>query len=238
MLKIVVCDDEFSVFEKLREYVLNYSVIRNIDIDHKIMHYSNSAELLNAEHDYNILFLDIMLGAGPDGIEVGRQLRTMGNTAKFIIITSREDLSLKGYKATVFRYLVKPVNQEDIFEALDDAIREMEHDNDIVEVKFGKGKRLERVKDILYIEDYNRTRYLVTKTEKYKISTTSEVLLERLSSFRYFFRARTSHLINLEHVTAIDKDELTMSNGEKIMLPRERRKEFSTKLSEFLKFKG
>ena len=238
MLKIVVCDDERSVFEQLKEYILRYSIARNIDIDHRILHCANAAELLNAEHDYNILFLDIMLGSELNGIEVGKQLREMGNTAMFIMVTSRGDLALEGYEATIFRYLVKPVSQDKIYKALDDAIKAMEYDRNIVEVKFGKTRRLERVKDILYLEDCNRARYLVTKSEKYQISATSDVLLEQLSSLHHFFRARASYLINLAHVTEIVKDEITMSNGDKIILPKERRKEFSSRLFAFLKFKG
>ena len=58
MLKIVICDDERSVFEQLKGHVLRYSIEKNIDIDHRILHYANASELLNAEHDYNILFLE------------------------------------------------------------------------------------------------------------------------------------------------------------------------------------
>ena len=238
MLKIVICDDERSVFEQLKEHILRYSMVHNIDISQKVLYYASAAELLDAKDDYNILFLDIMLGEGLNGIEVGKKLREMGNTAMFIMVTSREDLALKGYEATVFRYLVKPVSQDEIYRVLDDAVKAMEYDRNIVEVKFGKTRRLERVKDILYVEDYNRSRYIVTKSEKYQISATSDVLMEQLSSLHHFFRARTSYLINLAHVTEIVRDKITMSNGDKIILPKERRKEFSSKLFDFLKFKG
>lgn len=238
LLKIVICDDERSVFEQLKDYILRYSMVYNIDISQEVLYYANAAELLNAEHNYNILFLDIMLGKGLNGIEVGKQLREMGNTAMFIMVTSREDLALKGYEATVFRYLVKPVSQDEIYIVLDDAVKAMEYDRNIVEVKFGKTRRLERVKDILYLEDYKRARYLITKSEKYQISATSNVLLEQLSSLHHFFRARASHLINLAHVTEIVKEKVVMSNGDKIILPKERRKEFSSRLFDFLKFKG
>ena len=237
MLKIVVCDDEHSVFEQLKEHILRYSVERNIDIDHRILHYASAAELLNAKHDYNILFLDIMLGDGLNGIEVGKQLREMGNTAMFVMVTSREDLALKGYEATVFRYLVKPVNQNDIFETLDAAIKAMEYDKDIVEIKFGQERRYINVKNILYVESYDRKRYLVTNTDKYTISAKSEALINQLSSLSYFFSPRKSHLVNLAHIIAISSTELTMRNGEKIIFARGKHKEFLIEFSDFFKLR-
>ena len=178
-----------------------------------------------------------MLGDGLNGIEVGKQLREMGNTAMFIMVTSRGDLALKGYQATVFRYLVKPVKKDEIYQALDDAIKAMEYDKDIVEIKFGQERRYVNVKSILYVESYDRKRHLVTNTDRYTISVKSDTLINQLLSRSYFFSPRKSHLVNLAHIIGISPTELTMRNGEKITFSRRKHKEFLIEFCDFFKLK-
>ena len=57
----------------------------------------------------------------------------------------------------------------------------------------------------------------------------------QLLGFNCFFRARTSHLINLEHVVGVVKNEIEMQNGEKIPLARGKREDCLSRLSDWAK---
>lgn len=236
MLRFAICEDEINVFTELKEYIERYCVSKNFDC--KVFYYADADELLSAKQNYDILFLDIMLGNGIDGIEAGKQLREMENTAYFIMVTSREDLALKGYAANVFRYLVKPVSQNEIDKTLDDLIKTMEHDKNTIKVTFGRKSIYVKVRDILYVESHARSRYIVTISGKSQTTIKSDALIEQLSNFSCFFSPRKSHLVNMEHVRSMSAAGIVMRNGEAIKFARGKHQDFMVKFSEFLKAKG
>ena len=232
MLKIVVCDDERSVFEQMEKYVMHYSMAKNIE--YKISHYATAKDLLNAGHDYNILFLDIMLDNGSDGIAVGKQLRIDGNTALFVLVTSRADRAIDGYEANVFRYLVKPISREQFYSAMDSLIEELEYNQKRVAIKFKYETSYIHAKDIIYVESYSRKRHVVTRTGRYETTADWEEILEQLSGYPYFFAPKRSYLINLMHVTNQSPAKVVMSNGERIAFDNGKHEQFLVAFSNLL----
>ena len=232
MLKIVVCDDERSVFEQMEKYVMHYCMTKNIE--YKISYYATAKDLLKAEHDYNILFLDIMLDSGSDGIAVGKQLRIAGNTALFVLVTSRADRAIDGYEANVFRYLVKPVSGEKFYGAMDSLIEELEYNQKRVAIKFKYETSYVHVKDIVYVESYSRKRHVVSKSGRYETTASWEEILEQLSSYPYFFSPKRSYLINLMHVTNQSPARVVMSNGERILFDKGKYEQFLIAFSKLL----
>ena len=103
MLKVVVCDDDFMIYEQIKEHINHYCIHNNREFE--IKYCPTARKLLDTPQVYNLLFLDIMLDSGNDGIEIGKQLRNAGNTALFILTTSRTDRTLDGYETSAFRYL-------------------------------------------------------------------------------------------------------------------------------------
>ncbi len=181
ILRILVCDDEPSVYEKIGQYVRHYYT--NRERDYELAYCPTAQALLDAPFDYDILFLDIMLDNGNDGIQIGRKLRAEGNSALFVLTTSRKDRALDGYQATVFRYLVKPVQRDEVKDVLDAAIRTLEYDKSIITVKFKYQTEYVHVKNILYVESYLRRRHIVTKEHEYPTTATWSALQEQFSAY-------------------------------------------------------
>ncbi len=232
MLKIVVCDDDFKIFLEIKDYVTRYSIYANIEIE---MTYCPTAQvLLDISFKYDILFLDIMLDNNNDGIEIGKQLRHAGNTALFILTTSRTDRTLDGYEATVFRYLIKPVCKEKIYSILDAAILTMECDRHIMALKFKFQTHYIHVKDIIYIESYMRKRYVVTHEGRFESTAGWPILIKQLSEFPYFFSPRKTHFINLMHVAGQSPVGVTLSNKHQINFSRGKYAQFLSAFSNFL----
>lgn len=232
MLKIVVCDDEITIYEQIREHISHYCIHNNREFE---MRYCPTAQqLLDTPPNYNLLFLDIMLDNNNDGIEIGKCLRNEGNTALFILTTSRTDRTLDGYEATVFRYLIKPVRRGDIYNILDAAIQSIEYDRNIVAVKFKYQTHYIHVKDIIYVESYLRKRCVVTRENQFKTTATWQTLMEQFSAFPWFFSPKKTHLINLPHVVGQSQTGVVMSNGQHIHFTKGKYEQFLTAFSAFL----
>ena len=174
-----------------------------------------------------------MLDEGNDGIAIGKKLRKAGNTALFVLVTSRSDRALDGYEANVLRFLVKPVDKDMVFAVPDAVVKSLELDRKVLAVKFKYETSYISVKDIIYVESYMRKRYIFTKTNKYETTATLQELIEQLADFQYFFSPRQTHLINLSHVVSQSKSKVVMTNGSEVKFEKGRYEQF---VVEFLKY--
>ena len=211
MLRIAVCDDDLGVYEQIKECMFRYWMPKNREYEGK--YYPTAESLLQAPPTYSILFLDIMLDKGNDGIAVGKELREQGNTALFIITTSRKDRTLDGYEATVFLYMIKPLHQDRVFQVLDAAIQHMEYDTDRYVLRHKQRTDYIFFKDIFYFESYQRKRYIVTKSHRFSSSATWAQIIKPVENNSDFFSPKKSSIINLNHVSSHNKHDVTMPDG-------------------------
>ena len=82
--------------------------------------YESTTALLTAIQDgaqFHILLLDVMM-EGLDGMELAAALRKLGDSTAIIFISSNRELALRGYEVSAARYLAKPLQPEQLREAL------------------------------------------------------------------------------------------------------------------------
>jgi DNA-binding LytR/AlgR family response regulator len=191
-------------------------------------------ELLDTPFNYDILFLDIMLDNGNDGIEIAKKLRAAENKALFVLTTSRKDRALDGYGATVFRYLVKPVIYEEFATVLSDGMRLLEDYRRVYKIRFKYQTAYVPIRDIIYVESYMRRRFIVTKERGYPTTTPWSELEEQFSAFPNFFSPRKTHIINLAHVTEQSHVGVTVSNNVRLKFAAGMYEQFLSAFSKFI----
>lgn len=234
MIKIGICDDDASVYDLIRESLTKYAIYMNQEIE--FYYYATAQEVLDAEDDgYILLFLDIMLDQDNDGISIGRELRRKGNSALFVITTSRQDRFQDAYTATVFRYLLKPIKQDELYRVMTEALEYLNMNQRTFFVKFKYETRHVRISDIVYIESYMRKRYITTKSEKLPTTETWESILKDLEFETCFFRPKKTYLINLMNVASHSPAGVRMVDGTEISFEKGRYELFLKHLDGYLK---
>lgn len=231
MLRVAICDDEKPAQEQIRDMLMEFS--RQYKRKLEIICFSTGEELLSAPFNYDILFLDIQLDSGNDGISLGQILRTKNNNALFIISTLVVDRHRDGYKAGVHRYLEKPIRQEELNEALITALQSLECADSKIDIRFKTEAWVVNIEDILYIESYNRKRYVHMPTEVLITLEPLEQLEERLPE-KLFYRPQKSFLVNLAHVAKADRMTITMADEKTIAFVKGRYEEFNRRLMRYL----
>jgi DNA-binding response OmpR family regulator len=103
-LDILVVDDESALREQLR---------RAFDREgHRVVSVSDGRAALDRAftHPFDIVLLDVGLGAGPDGYEVCRELRARHNTVPIIMLTAldSEADAVLGLESGADDYVTKP----------------------------------------------------------------------------------------------------------------------------------
>lgn len=233
MLKIAICDDVPSIHDDLYRMLIAYSVSANQDVE--ILHFHSAQELLNAPFDYSILFLDIMLNDGFDGVKIGIQLRERNNNALFIIITSRADRSEDAYEATTFRFLVKPLSQPKVDKVMKAAQRHIFYNsNEHIIITFRKVTHVFNVRDIVLIESYMRQRHVITMDAKYATNEQWEPLLDRLKDFPCFTRIGKSYYVNMHYIRSVSTNFITLANKKVINFNKHSQEKFHNEYNAFL----
>lgn len=152
LLRIAVCDDEAIHRLIIRDKLDAYAISN--DIDYELDEFTNSKELMKMENIYDILFLDVQLEDGMNGIEVGKRLLQKGIDATIIITTSFEQYASEGYHLKAHRYLIKPIQQSNFNEAIVSCIKDFKKSNRKIEVKCAYENCFISINSIVYIESY------------------------------------------------------------------------------------
>lgn len=114
MFRIVICEDEISQREKLKEY------IQKIFDDNKekveITEFESAEDLLSDNivlKEVDIFILDIKLN-GLSGMDLAKLIRKEDDRSEIIFVTSLVEYIQEGYTVRAYRYLLKPIEYEEL----------------------------------------------------------------------------------------------------------------------------
>lgn len=117
-LRIAVVDDVEQDRVQIAEET--DAILKSAKITHNIDCYASAEALLNAIRGgkkYVLLLLDVLMDE-MDGMALAKELRDQGNNTAIIFISSNQEMAHRGYRVNAARYLVKPLDREDLKEAL------------------------------------------------------------------------------------------------------------------------
>ena len=209
MINIGICDDEASMRRLLRAPL--EQKLQLLGADYRIYEYDCGETLLTRPETewLDILFLDIELKQ-LSGMETARNLRKRDSHTLLIFVTAYPDFVFQGYEVHAFHYILKPYENQKIMKVLEQAIKELGQNREhyfTLEQKSGTTKipakkilafSSDRRKIIISLEDG-------TKNEYYgKLDAVETDLPD------YFIRCHNRHLVNLNYVTALEKDGCTL----------------------------
>ena len=122
-MRICFCDDEASTRSQFERMAAAWAEQRGEAAELQLY---NSAEQLLFEVGqpeaqelvFDLILLDIQMG-GMDGITLARQLRAQDKRVTLAFLTAAREYVFEGYEVQAVRYLLKPMQQEKVFELLD-----------------------------------------------------------------------------------------------------------------------
>ena len=217
-IKIGLCDDESHVHETVTKSIEDYQKDRKCRIE--LVHFYSAGELLESGENIPILLLDIDMPQ-TDGIEAAYRLREQGRECRIIMLTSKRERFKDAFKIGAYRFVTKPVDTDELWEALDDA-RDTLLGYAQAELRFGRTVCMVRQYQIDYLQacgDYVK----VYVGEKVCESTKSLKNWKEELDGRLFIDCHKSYIINLRRIRKVGKDMIFLENGEEIPIARRRR---------------
>jgi two-component system LytT family response regulator len=218
MNKVLVVDDE----NKTREFIAK--LIRSFGLDLEVIAQGENVETALAaieEHQPDILLLDIQM---PDGTGFDVLKRAPAKNFEVIFITAHQEFAIKAIKFSALDYILKPVDPEELRDAIEHAIRAVSEKKDIKQfdtlqhnlVPHQKKKLVLKTQESVFVveldeiirceADKNYTFFFLTSGKKILVSRTLKDF-ETLLVGSHFFRIQQSHLVNINFVDRYDKTE-------------------------------
>jgi two-component system LytT family response regulator len=227
MLKALIIDDE-----PLAHEVILYHLAQHADIGIVGRCY-NATQALSwlANDDVDLLFLDINM---PDlsGIEL---LKVLRKRPQVIIISAYQEHALQGFELDVTDYLLKPVCNERLSQALDKvrfrAIKQIANQTvpQHVVLKVDREKRKFTLADISFLEAYGNYVKLWQGDNMVLVNSSLKLLIEMLPNAQ-FTQVHKSFVVNNSKVIAVDTDLITMECGRTIKASKTFKKKFQSLL--------
>lgn len=227
-MKITICDDSIEDLLEIEKLLLEYKVsypTRDLVLEK----FSDPSDLCQKilEGDLADIYILDMLMPKQTGIDLGRLIRKGGCESVIIYITSSDDYALDAYGVRAVRYLLKPIEGEEFFEALDYALSFTEVKREpmyLIKTKDGLVQR--PYSEIEYIENANRKLEVhLADGEVLKsifIRRSFEEEIREVAKESNFQKIHKSFLVNFDYVKQLTADAVVMESGKRLPVSKAR----------------
>lgn len=224
MEKIIVsiCDDDFIIHE-----VIQHLLERHYGKQIEIIHYYNANELIDNASMQQVVLMDIDMPE-VDGITASHLLKKSNNEVNIIMLTSKIDRFKDAFKIGATRFVTKPIDKSELFEAIDHAIKIIMSNETITVLSDGKSLNIKQNKIYMFEASRNRV-VMYLKDHSLILQTPLKSISDQLNK-KNFLRVHKSYIINMNYVSSVNNREIILDNSIRASISFRKEKEVTTML--------
>ncbi|MFQ9669130.1 LytR/AlgR family response regulator transcription factor [Thomasclavelia spiroformis] len=239
MLKIGICDDDQLIKKQLGNIISDYLCNRNYS--YELFFYSTGNDLLGACKDINFsfIFLDIDLGK-ENGVEIAKTIRAIQNRPiNIVFVTSYPEYQTKVLSIHTFDYVIKPINNSQIYRVLDDLIfwQNIDMNREVERVRFKtiQGLITLYIDEILYFEYKNRRIDIITVDNIHHMYDKVKNIATLMKKYD-FISPHAAYVINMKEIKQYlnSQNIIIMSNGDRIPISQLKAKMFKNEYMSYI----
>lgn len=221
MLRIALCEDEQHQLDWLQETVTIWGKKGKKAIHLNV--FKTAKDLLRyyqTAGQYDVVLLDINMEVGISGMEAAQAIRKLDEEVFIIFITANKDYLTKGYEVEAFRYLLKPIQQDGLFSALDGVVAKLEaKEHEVILIPALDGYAKVALSDVLFIE--SRGHFMKFHLEKGVMEMRRTLSsMEQTLGTKGFIRSHRCYLVNLRRIFRLKEDHCLLDNGQRVPVSR------------------
>ena len=174
-----------------------------------------------------------------DGVTMAKKLRRDNDTVQIVFITGYSDYISEGYEVAALHYLVKPYNEKDISELMDEVLSRIPDSGKYIDVKVNGSNIQVPFRSIVFAEHFSHMIHIhTTKTKELVTRQSFEAFLALLKMEPRFYQCNRGIVINLEHAVDFDGEVFVMDDGNQIPVSQKLVKHARQTFMEFLFQRG
>ena len=231
-INIAIVEDEKVQAELLKKYVRTWSDANKIKT---VIESFCSAESFEfkwcMDKKYSIVLLDIQMKK-ENGIELAKKIRKNDKDMSIIFITAMAEYIGAGYDVSALNYLIKPINENKLYECLDKAVLKIPKKESSILVETDDGILRIVQSDIKFVEAFSHYIEINAVQDKY-IARKSISSLEDELDKNEFIRCHRSYIVGLKYIKKIEQSRLELDDG--FIIPVSRRQYANTNKA-FIKY--
>jgi len=223
VLNVCICDDDPIDAAHIQALAESFSE-KHPEFSLKLQVFSSSFALLEHLEEkggFDLYLLDILM-PHLKGVELAERIRSRGEAAEILFLTSSPEYALDAFDVDACGYLLKPVDGARFDKTLLSAAHRLaQPENPCFLLKTRDGIRKLLFRELITVESFNHER-VCTLADGSKATTTDTLtsIMERLSNDPRFFSPHRAYIINLEHISALNATHILMSTGQYIPVSR------------------
>lgn len=225
MYRIGICDDGKNVCADIENMILLYAAQGNIKVEVSVWHSGERlCRYLEQGGHLDILFLDIELFE-LTGIEVGSFIRNRmeDRGMQIIYISGKASYAQRLFKTQPMDFLVKPILQSQIDEAMELAVKLLEKSMKKFEFQNGREHCYIPYNEILFFTSNRRKIEIRTIHGSQEFYGKIKMLEDTLP--REFLAIHKSYIINRTHVARYTYEDVRMDDGTILTISKAHRKQ-------------
>lgn len=242
MIHIAICDDDKKYISLMKRIIIESGA------DPQITHfteYTSGKEFifdLDSRKECDLLILDMQLG-DMDGDDIAKKFREKYPYAILAFCSGVQLPTVKSFKATPFRYLLKSYSDNEMIEEMKEILKEViKSKEDTFLVGHYRYNSIKvKVSNIMYITNTKRGSRIFVTPECEEYGFEEQILVdEKLADLqkrygKYGFEfASVSYIVNMRYVKQIVANELILFTGERLSVTRSYYNEFREKFTKNL----
>ena len=234
MPSIVILDDDPQNAADLHERV-DYLLPADVQHQIKTVNSVDALQVILASGDrIDILIADIVMPDGqPNGIDTVRALFPQGCGTQVIYVSGYIDKALEVYPSNHLYFLLKPVDDARLKEALDLALASLEHSRPpMLRIKVGRKEQLINTTSIAYLRSDLRQVTVFCKSKQFQTYAKLDDLAPQLPDS--FVRCHRSYIVNLAYASSLQEDHVLLRDGTHIPVSRRRAKDVQRALLAYI----
>lgn len=226
---IALCDDVASDAQAIARCVCEY--LDREELYAKLDTFPSGEALLESGPEkYSLAILDIYMG-GINGMETARALLRTNKRLQVIFASSSIDFAAEAFSIDALHYIVKPVDKEQLFRALD-RFFESHYAMKTVAVKAGRLEEHIYLSDILYIEAEGKRSKIHLKQGVLEVSQSLSQMAALLPPGDFCNPIRWA-LVSMREISAVPGAAVKLSDGTEIPVSRSKREEIRDAYARF-----
>jgi len=233
-MRICLVDDDSTQLDYLKMIINKWAGLHNIIVDIDFYH---SAEEMLFEHEksypFDMILLDIQMNQ-MNGIELAKKIRSFDQEVFIAFVSGIADYVFEGYLVQAIRYILKPIDEQKIFEILNFVEMNKKSEDKYIIINIPGEKKKINHKDIIFMESVGHYVIFHLEKEVYECKYNISDLLNDLSQSS-FIRTHRSYIVNLKHIERINKSSCLLTNNQEIPLSRNAYKLVNEKFIQYYK---